>query len=80
MYNLVVHPLSTLAIVRALCDTYAMSYPRKTQRNLEIVKQRDVEGLTFPEIAKIHGIRKWTAWEVYQREKKREEDINSDTD
>lgn len=51
-----------------------MPYPRNTARNKELVEDRDVRKMTFPEIGRKHNIKKWTAWEVYQREKAREDD------
>ena len=47
---------------------------RKVARNKELVEDRDINGMTFPELGKKYGVRKWTAWEIYKREKAREDE------
>lgn len=50
-----------------------MPYPRKAERNEALVHDRDENGMTFPELGEKYGVKKWTAWEIYQREKARED-------
>lgn len=50
-----------------------MPFPRKADRNMNLVCDRDEQNLSFGELGKKYGIKKWTAWEIYHREKARED-------
>lgn len=40
---------------------------------MQLVYDRIIGKMTFPELGVKYGVRKWTAWEIFQREIKRDD-------